>query len=77
MKKKKDAYQTLNDGFSEALGSAFKDKFGCEIETVWSIVDFIKTTTKLDGSPFTQAEHDWIGSFETGYRSAMKVVNDP
>jgi hypothetical protein len=74
MKKKQDAYRTLNDGFSEALGSEFKEKFGIKVETVWSIVDFGITTTRLDGKPFTQTEHDWIGAFEIGYRSAMKVV---
>jgi hypothetical protein len=77
VKKKKDAYRTLNDGFSDALGAAFKDKFRFEIETTWNFVDFSKTTTRLDGKPFTQTEYDWIGAFETGYRSAMKVMNNP
>ncbi len=74
MKKKKDTYQVLNDGFSDALAAAFVEKFEIGIETNWSIIDFSKTTTRLDEKPFTQAQHDWIGAFETGYRAAMKVA---
>ena len=71
---RKNAYNAINDGFSQALEKAFKEKFSLEVETAFNIFDMRKITTRVDEAPFTQAQHDWIGAFESGYLAAMKSL---
>ena len=68
------AYNILNDGFSQTLEKAFKEKFSLEVETNFNILAMRKITVRIDKEPFTPAQHEWVGAFEAGYLAAMKSL---
>jgi hypothetical protein len=71
---RRSAHNILNDSFTPMLEKAFKEKFSLEVETAFNIIGMRKITKRLDGEPFTPAQHEWIGAFEAGYLAAMKSL---
>jgi hypothetical protein len=56
-----------SETFFRRMGERFQIQFGCELETVWSIISMRHVSTRLDGAQFTPEQAAWIAGFEAGW----------
>lgn len=65
----------LNEEFRYRLEHEFKVMYGEDITTKWDILSGEIVSTKNNGDGFSPEQHIFLRAFESGYLSAMKVVN--
>lgn len=66
--------RTLNDDFRDHLAKAMREKFGLEVETLFSIVAGALVTTRADGEDFTPEQMAWMQAWSDGYGVALDLV---
>ena len=68
-KTRADSYQ-----FREVVQRAFKDTFGIDVETEYSIIHMASITTRVDNKKFTPSQVRWLKGFEDGWlaRGALR-----
>ncbi len=66
--------RAVNDNFSDQLKVAVMEKVGIEVETTYNFLAMSHSTTKTDGSDFTQEQMDFMKVYEQAYFAALGIV---
>lgn len=64
-------FKHVNEGFTEALQAAFKEKFGHELESSYNIFAMAMVSAPAHGEGFKPEEKEFCVAFEAGYVAAM------
>lgn len=64
----------LDEKFREELAKNMLEKFGIEVNTRFNFFAMELVTVRVDGVDFTQEQKSYAEGFESGYLSAMTLV---
>lgn len=65
------AITVVNDTYRDHLRRAFREKFGCNIETSYSLFSMSLVSSRADEENFTEEQAAWLKAYEEGYLAAL------